>query len=174
MLQVKDRRLLRFVSDYKLNLIVPEEIKSFEKFHSELGPLFEFISCADDGDELEVALMEHGTRWENMSFEAIQLLNECFDAKIEIDNEKGAGNVCKGIDELVARGEARGKAEGEARLSKLVNILCSQKSRKQRKGMVNDGFCENAACTGSCRNGEFLPCGREMLYLTARIDTQHQ
>lgn len=114
MLQVKDRRLLRFVSDYKLNLIVPEEIKSFEKFHSELGPLFEFISCADDGDELEVALMEHGTRWENMSFEAIQLLNECFDAKIEIDNEKGAGNVCKGIDELVARGEARGEARGKA------------------------------------------------------------
>ena len=56
MLSVKDKALLRYVPDYKLNLVVPGEIKDFEKFHSELGPLLEFISYADNGDKLEAAL----------------------------------------------------------------------------------------------------------------------
>ena len=115
LIRVKDSRLLKYVQDYKLNLIVPDEIEDFDKFHTELGPLFEFISCADSGDELEKALIEKGKHWENLSDEAIELLNVCFDAKIEIDEnaEEGAGrNVCKGIEELAAKREARGEARG--------------------------------------------------------------
>ena len=115
MLWVKDRRLLRFVPNYKLNLIVPDEINNFEKFRTELGPLLEFISCADSGEKLYKALTERGERWENLSYEAIELLNTCIDAKIKIDEntEKGVGkNVCKGIEELMQMRKAEGKAEG--------------------------------------------------------------
>lgn len=125
MFNVKDQRVLKYVSDYKLNLIVPEEIEDFDKFKTELGPLLEFISCAHSGLGLRNALREKGTRWESLSSEAIDLLNVCLDAKLETGNysEEGAGNVCKGIREL----EEMSRAEGEERLSKLVNILYESK-----------------------------------------------
>ena len=39
LLQVNDKSILDYVSDYKLNLIVPEEIKDFEKFKTEVGTI---------------------------------------------------------------------------------------------------------------------------------------
>lgn len=86
MFAVKDRRVLDYVPDYKLNLIVPEEIKDFDKFKTELGPLLEFISYADSGKKLRKALQEKETRWESLSNEAVDLLNTCLDAKLEINN----------------------------------------------------------------------------------------
>lgn len=113
MLDVKDRQLLRFVPDYKLNLIVPDEIENFDAFRTELGPLLNFIHCSDSGEKLEKALAD-GTHWESLSSEAIELLNICIDAKLKISSTgKGAGgNMCKGIEELAAKREAKGRAEG--------------------------------------------------------------
>jgi len=102
MLNVSDEEILKYVSDYKLNLIVPDEIEDFDKFKTELGPLLEFISVADNGKSLGNALNNKGWKWENLSAEAIDLLNICLDAKLEINNNllEGAGSVCKGIEEL--------------------------------------------------------------------------
>lgn len=141
MFYVTDRRLLRYVPDYKLNLIVPDEIDDFEKFRTELGPLFEFISCADDGNKLKVALAEKGQHWEKLSDEAIDLLNICFDAKIclEKTGEKGEGrNVCKGIRELEEMRRAEGRAEGEERLSKLISQLCAEKKYEEVELVTSD------------------------------------
>lgn len=114
MLDVNDKSILSYVSDYKLNLIVPEEIEDFDKFRTEIGPLLEFINVADNGKRLGNALDNNGTKWEHLSVEAIELLNICLDAKIEKigDSGKGAGNMCKGIRELEAIRKAEGKAEG--------------------------------------------------------------
>ncbi len=144
MFAVKDRRVLDYVSDYKLNLIVPEEIEDFEKFNTELGPLFEFISCADSGKKLRKALQEKGNRWEQLSNEAIDLLNICLDAKLEINSstEEGDGNVCKGIRELEEMSKAEGKAEGILlTLLQLVRDgLLSLSIGAERAGMSEDAF----------------------------------
>lgn len=82
---------------------------------AELGPVLEFISCADSGKEMKQALLTRRKQWENLSEEAVELLNTCVDAKIKINDsaEKGAGrNVCKGIEELMEMTKAEGKAEG--------------------------------------------------------------
>ena len=139
---VQDKAILDYVPDYKLNLIVPEEIKDFEKFKTELGPVLEFISDAGDGKRLAKALAEKEDRWSVLGIEEINLLNICLDTKLELtsDSEEGVkNNVCKGIIELQemsrAEGKAEGKAEGEARAearySKLVEILCSQQQYEE-------------------------------------------
>lgn len=118
MLDVSDKSILNYVSDYKLNLIVPEEIEDFNKFKTEMGPLLEFINSASSGKKFTNAFETKRTIWENLSYEAIDLLNICLDAKLEIerDLEKGVGNVCKGLEEFweMVREEAekRGLEEG--------------------------------------------------------------
>ena len=124
MFDVQDKAILDYVSDYKLNLIVPEEIKDFEKFKTELGPLLEFISDAGDGKRLKKALKENEERWSALGNEEVNLLNICLKAKLKItsDSEEGAGNkVCQGIIELQEMSRAEGKAEGE-RLG-MINTL---------------------------------------------------
>ncbi len=119
MLDVNDKNILKYVSDYKLNLIVPEEIKDFDKFKTEMGPLLEFINAAASGEKFTEAFDKKRTRWENLSGEAIDLLNVCLDAKLEIkrDLEKGAGNVCKGLEEFweMVKTDARDKGLAEGR-----------------------------------------------------------
>jgi len=114
MMDVKDSYILEYVSDYKLNLIVPEEIKNFERFKTELGPLLEFIRCASTGERLEKALAENKNRWAVLDNEEIALLNTCLDAKLEMNKERGENNkVCRGIEEYAAKRKAEGKAEGK-------------------------------------------------------------
>ncbi|MBQ7863848.1 MAG: Rpn family recombination-promoting nuclease/putative transposase, partial [Lachnospiraceae bacterium] len=85
MLDVRDKSILKYVSDYRLNLIVPEEIEDFDKFRTELGPLLEFINAADNGKKLERALNNKAQHWDNLSAEAIDLLNICLDAKLQVN-----------------------------------------------------------------------------------------
>ncbi len=118
MLDVNDEEILKYVSDYKLNLIVPDEIEDFDKFKTELGPLLEFINSAASGKKFTNAFETKRTRWETLSNEAIDLLNICLDAKLKIekDLEKGVGNVCKGLEEfwemVRAEAEKQGLEEG--------------------------------------------------------------
>ena len=153
MFDVSDRSILNYVSDYKLNLIVPEEIEDFDRFKTELGPLLEFINVAANGKKLKNALGKRGAKWETLSEEAIDLLNVCLKTKLKkrYDSEKGAGNMCRGIEELCemarAEGEAKGKAEGEAkgeaRLSSLINILCSKQLFEEVQKVTADKELRN-------------------------------
>lgn len=141
MFKVKDNDILDYVTDYKLNLIVPEEIEDFNKFKTELGILLEFISCASSGDKLEKAMIEKKVRWSVLGDEEINLLNVCMDAKIEVmgNSEKGAeNNVCKGIEEYAAKRKAEGKAEGEACLSKLISLLYAEQRMDDILAVTSD------------------------------------
>ncbi len=133
MFDVQDKAILDYVSDYKLNLIVPEEIKDFDKFKTELGPVLEFISNAGSGSRLKKALQEKEERWSVLGNEEVNLLNICLKANLKITSGSGEGvgnKVCKGIIELQemsrAEGKAEGKAEGEECLSRLMHILADK------------------------------------------------
>ena len=145
MLDISDKKMLNYVSDYKLNLIVPEEIEDFDKFTTELGLLLEFINEAANGKKFINALKEKGAKWENLSEEAIDLLNICLDAKLKVksDSLKGVDSVCRGIEEAMEIMRAEGKAEGEARLSSLINILCSKQQFEEIQKVTTDTELRN-------------------------------
>ena len=84
--------------------------------HRKLGPLLEFINAAASGKKFTEAFETKREKWTSFSGEAIDLLNTCLDAKLEIeyDKEKGAGNVCKGLEEFWEMVRVEGKAEGKA------------------------------------------------------------
>ena len=47
-----DPRIKKYVNDYTLNLITPDEIEDFTRFSSELGIAMEFINISDDKKKL--------------------------------------------------------------------------------------------------------------------------
>lgn len=112
MLNIKNKDILDYVQDYKLNLIVPDEIKDFNKFNTELKKMMEFISCSNDADKI-IGFSEMYRDDRLISQEGARLLNKCFDAKIKIPREKGAKvDMCKGIEEYGLLKKAEGVSEG--------------------------------------------------------------
>ena len=121
MFDVQDKTILDYVSDYKLNLIVPEEIKDFDKFKTE--------------------------RWSVLGNEEVNLLNICLKANLKITSGSGEGvgnKVCKGIIELQEMSRAEGKAEGQllTLLALVRDGLLSLSVGAQRAGMTEKAFEE--------------------------------
>ena len=46
-----DPHIRKYVNNYEINLITPEEIKDFSKFSSELGIAMEFIQRSSDKEK---------------------------------------------------------------------------------------------------------------------------
>lgn len=112
MMDVKHPEILDYVSDYKLNLIVPREIEDFARFHTELGKVMEFLRCANEKNELKNMLLKNEEQGIFLSKDAVELLNACVGAELTLPEKEGEGEVCKAIKEMVEEGREEGREEG--------------------------------------------------------------
>ena len=116
MLDIKDKHLLEFIPDYKLNLIVPGEMKmeAFDKFSTELKDVLRFISV--EGKRQRVAeLMEHyGDRYSRLDKDSREVLEACTDVTFEYDSTTGRYDMCKAWDDQYKYGQEEGRKEGRA------------------------------------------------------------
>lgn len=48
-----DESIMKFVEDYKVHLIVPNEIRDFDKFATDFGKVMKYIAVSEDEDALE-------------------------------------------------------------------------------------------------------------------------
>ena len=55
MLDITDERLRSYVSDYKINLLVPKEIKHPERFQTDVRYVMEYLSVAHDKEKLNTS-----------------------------------------------------------------------------------------------------------------------
>lgn len=87
MLSVTDERLLKFVPDYKLNLLTPAQIaeEDFGKFRTGLGAVMQFAKHRNDQD---VNWRAGNKRFEEMDRETADLIKTVTGADIRFD-EKG-------------------------------------------------------------------------------------
>lgn len=139
--EVDDERITRYVADYKLNLIVPDEIEDFSKFTTELKSILEFVGISNDKNELR-AFCKNSFNAE-ISCEAANLLNECFDAHIEMDISKGGKvKMCKGLEDWANESRAEGRAEGraEAFASLVIEGVFTKEEAASRVGMSLEEF----------------------------------
>ena len=118
LLDVKEgeKRILPFVSDYRLNLFDYHEYESFEQFHSELQPVFEFLRYANDRELLEEKMKKHNELYGKLSNQAKVLLTQITKIK-EIPNvkeeqfKKGEFTMCKAFEDMEKKGKIEGRAE---------------------------------------------------------------
>ena len=108
-LDVKDDRLYKFLSDYKLNLISPANMDEgeFDKFKTDLGFAMRLIKHqSDDADKI---LMESGQRM--IDAETAGFLNSAINLDLEIVEEKGGVNMCKAMEKKEKKDKITGAIE---------------------------------------------------------------
>lgn len=106
MLDVRDQRLYRFLSDYKLNLISPADMEDaeFEKFHTFLGLAMKVIKHqSDDADQVIMA-----TGHQMIDRETAEFLNRAVNLKLEYDEESGGVDMCKAMERRYQEKEVTG------------------------------------------------------------------
>ena len=126
MLDVPDKKLLRFIPNYWMNMVVPDEITDFEKFQTELGTVFEICQCANDKKKFLDLIESKRTKGFFLGREAVEMLNECVNVGIKLPDAKGdVVDVCKAVEELKNEFKAEGKVEGivEGELRMLVTLV---------------------------------------------------
>lgn len=115
MLTVEDKSLLRFIPDYKLNLITPTEIldTDFEKFSSELKQVLKYVKYSNNNAQL-IKVTEADPVYRNLDKESAETLNILTSSHLHFEEGKEKIDVCKAIQDMMAESEAKGRAEGEA------------------------------------------------------------
>ena len=77
MFEVNDKELLKYVQDYRINLIVSDEIEDFDRFKTELGIVMDFLRCSDNKESMKKFVTVNSKYDTLLSREAIRLLNIC-------------------------------------------------------------------------------------------------
>ena len=129
MLDIRDKRLIPFLNNYKLNLISPADMEEdeFEKFRTELGYVMKLIKHqSEDADEL---IIREGHR--KISAETAHFLNAAMKLNLEHEVEPGGVDMCKAMEKRDQRKEVAGairmlRADGasdETIITKVTNLF---------------------------------------------------
>ena len=101
-----------FLNDYRLNLLVPEEIRDFSKFHTELGAVLEVLKVMEDREVLAELMREKNDVYEHLPRDAAELLRIFAKIDMEIEEDEEEINMCRAIDEMVAEAREDGREVG--------------------------------------------------------------
>ena len=104
-----DHSILQYINDYKLNLILPNEINDFSKFHSEFGKAMKYIAVSKNKEEYKKTTEDE--YYGNISVETARLLNTCVGTTICINEKEEMISMCKAWDEQKASGIIKGEAK---------------------------------------------------------------
>ena len=130
MLDVDDPEILRFIDDYRLKVIVPNEITDFAKFHSDARYVLEFISASENQGRLREIM--GNPAYEQLDNETIKMINCFTGANIKINKKKGVSNVCLAIQQMLDEERQKGKQECAAIKQELVEEKKKNKENKQQ------------------------------------------
>ena len=114
MFDVKDTSLLKYVKDYKIDLLEPSTIldKDFNKFRSDFGDIFHFIKYSNDKDKL-YTLLKNNENYLSMKRSSAELLKTLTNAKINLPKEEERNvNMCLAIEQMRQEAIELGKNEG--------------------------------------------------------------
>ena len=155
MFQIKNEQILKYVPNYWLNLVVPVEIKNFDKFETDLKDVFSFIQNSDSKEKIK-NLFNGKVRW-MMRSNTVRFLNDTINAGLEVNEEGEWTDLCKGMKELreeiaeearaewLAKGHAEGHAEGtlQTLLSLVKDNIIDMELAANRAHMSLEEFEQN-------------------------------
>jgi len=153
MLDTNNETILKHVSDYRLNLIVPREVQDFSKFSSDFGKVMRYIAAS--GNRKEIMQLINDPSFQEVGNESVRLINECTNSNIPIEEEKEKTNMCKGLAELIEDSRIEGRIEGrtEGRLDGRTEGKLEILLQLFQEGDIT---LAKACALLDCSEGEFL------------------
>ena len=105
-----DENIMKYVEDYKVHLLVPNEIRDFEKFTTDFGKVMKYIAVSTDKKALKE--LEKEEAFKCIDVDAVRLLNACTNSNIAIQEREKKMDMCKGLKELLEDKREEGREEG--------------------------------------------------------------
>ena len=124
---------MRFLPDYEINLISPNEIDDFSDFDSDLGVVLSYIKASVDKKELR-DLTSSDKRFRRVERDAFHVLNEATDSKLKMIVKEGKIDVCTAIKEIREEGIEEGRQEGvdQTRIESIKSVMAGLKYTAQQ------------------------------------------
>lgn len=125
-----DESIMQFVEDYKVHLIVPNEIQDFDKFATDFGKVMKYIAVSKDKKALKE--LQNDEAFKSVDADTVRLLNACTNSNISISEGEEKMDMCLGLKELIEEGREEGREEG------IGLKLREQVVKKMKKGCSAD------------------------------------
>ena len=123
MMSVQDPDILKYVADYRINLIEPCEMEEDDlaKLRSSLRPVLGFIKYSKDSEELN-AYLSKDSELKALDVKAAKVIKVCANIDIQINEGEKVVDVCKAVRDMNEKARQEGLQEGrqEARLETLL------------------------------------------------------
>ena len=112
MLALHDPKLLSFVSDYKMNLITPEDTPDeiIDRLDSSLREVLYFIKYSKDKAKL-MELTQTDPRFKNLERKAARVIKTVTGVEVDVENEEEPVNMCQAMRELLEDANNEGRLQ---------------------------------------------------------------
>ena len=135
------QNLAKYIPDYQINLVNAADPGELTRFHTHLQQIFSVIKYNRDKDQLYRYIHENREALRRMGETATLALASVIGEQkrlLKLLEEEGEEepDMCKAIDDLIADGEARGKAIGEARGLERLSTLISKLLDENRPDLI--------------------------------------
>ena len=151
MYMVQNEKLLPFMPDYKINLLVPQEMSNeeIECFQTDFREVMLFCKYMKDRKKLQ-EIIDTNPAYRNMERSAARVIEAA--AKIELKNEESEEkvNVCEGIQGMIddaveaERKRSESKFEEEKKKVYMLIVELRKKGRDDEieKVLLNKEYCQ--------------------------------
>lgn len=129
-----DEKLRRFIPDYHINLVVPQEIEDFGRFHTTLGEVLELIKFSEDKKAMKQLLAEN-PKFQAIDNESVSAINTFIGTNIPINKEGRVTDMCKAWEEIMQEEREEGRTAGRREL--IENMLLSGKTAEEVAEFAN-------------------------------------
>lgn len=124
MINVPDKRMLEYISNYKINLIEPCKITDFNKFYTSVGKVFEIIKASTSKKQME-QIFYSNTEYRHLENDAVSAINVFTGINVVLNEKEGVTDMCKAWEDQLNDGIIKGREEGreEGRQEERIKMI---------------------------------------------------
>lgn len=126
MLEEVGESIMKYVPDYRINLITPAELqdKDFDKLKTGLREVLLYIKYSQDKEKLQ-KILAADERFRSVDRDAVRVIQAVTGTKLQIEEEGGDVDMCKAIEDMKRDERREGRREGleETTVSNLRSLM---------------------------------------------------
>lgn len=132
-----DERILNYVSDYKLNLIIPKEISDYDKFQTDFKALLKSIAISDDVNEYKK--ISEDVIFKSVKTETVNVINKLLGEGFKIEENAEVIDMCEAARKLREMDKEEGRIQGvEQGVNKIIGTMLKKGKTAEEVSQLTD------------------------------------